>query len=322
MSASAGESARLERWRRAGFNVRNLDPADVELDLASDVPHATLREAEVHGEPLREPDLDELAASLYGPARWVFTSQGRSAELALASALKSRLGGRSFRVVTHGLFRTTERALRRQGAELEIAPTNAAGRCDLELDWLVQRLGRGDLVAVYLEPSNNGLGGWPLDPEHVVRISDLCHRTECLLLLDATRLLGNGAALGAPVVEAAQRIAQAADAFTVSCGKELLVPAGGLVAVRDLDLQRKAYESCFTNGSLLQPLHARLELARGLGYVREHPQIFAHRRAQLEELAGALRDRGVPLVEPAGAHAVYVIVDALVQQEDECRPQA
>jgi tryptophanase len=312
-SLSQGRLAKADRTRRlqaAGYNVRNLDPADVELDLITDVPPwSAVNLTRQDGKP----DLASAARAIFGPARFVATTHGRSAEYALATALAKKKEPAGFTVLSHGLFFTTERAFRKAGANIEIIPRQRpAGASDVDLDWLERRLKEGPVDAVCLEPSNNGLGGWPLQLDNVRAVSEICHRHGAMLVFDATRLLSNVAALGAAVVETAREFCGAADAFTVSCGKEFLVANGGLVAVRESDLERAVFDVGWNLGLLLEPVRLQWELFGGMLSTARDPSRFAERRVRLADLASRLGALGIPIVEPLGGHAVYVEVDGLM----------
>lgn len=311
---SSDEAARAAALERVGWNVFRLDEAEVPLDVVTDVgprsfhPEVQRAEAEAIDATLPDPDLAARAAAIVGEARFVFCQKGRAAERALCTALLPGDGT----VLTTGLFRTTERAVRLAGARLELSPRrdDDAGRSNVDLTWLGARLGRGDVVAVYLEAANNGLGGWPLDVDNVEAAAALCRRAGVPLLLDGARLLANAIALGAPVLAAVRRMAEAADALTVSCAKEYFVPAGGFVAVRDAALARRIEGACHEDGTLLELRTARRALARGLELVAGSQEALVRRRERLARLSRALRDEGVEVIEPIGAHAVYAVLGA------------
>lgn len=302
---------------RASYNVLLLDPADIEYDLLTDVPSRSFvssvndESARAAAIGAREPDLAALAEAIYGPARYVVATKGRSAELALLSALSQKLRKPRLVVVTHGLFRTVQHALHRHGnATIELAPTAPpTGTADLDLAWLEQRLARGDVDVVYLEPCNNTLGGWPLSLENTTQVRALCSTAGALLVLDVPRLLANIVSLGLPLSTAAQFCALA-DAFTVSCSKELLTPYGALVAVRDEALEHAVFSYCFDEGTLLEPLDARVRLAAGMKAIARDLAPLHARRALLVRLSEGLRRAGIEVLDPIGGHAVYVPVPA------------
>ena len=129
------------------------------------------------------------------------------------------------------------------------------------------------------------------------------------MLVDATRLSANCAALEAPQVQSPAEFLRLADAFTVSCPKESFGPIGGLVGLRDRDSERRAFLQAFLDGSTLEPLSARMQVAAGLRYLAANPATLLDRRRLLNELASALKNAGIPVVEPVGAHAVFVEIE-------------
>lgn len=308
MSAKT-EAERAARLAEAGYNVRNLSPADVAYDFITDVPPSIVvpevleRIERLAADP---PALESVATQLYGPARYVFCTKGRSAELALASAMLDGRPGTT--VLTHRLFRTTRRSLEVNGARVLEQPSVTLGSADLDLAWLEDRLAAGGDI-VYVEASNNSMGGWPLSLENLTAVRRLCNRYRAMLVLDATRLLSNVTALGLPLIEGTHCFVELADAFTVSCSKECMVPLGSLVGIRDVELHRKVFDYAYEEGTYLGVHQLRLELAAGFCTVLDRPDLFGDRRRRLELLAGELRARDVRVVEPIGCHGVFVVID-------------
>jgi tryptophanase len=322
------EAERAERLRAAHYNVLALDGADVELDLFTDVPRLAVlpevRDAEVDVSlgGAYGPALDDAARELYGPARYVWAGRGRSVELAMASALIKK----GSVVLGNGLFRTTQVAFRRAGADVELEPggPHLAGSSDLDLKWLALRLQDGDVGWVCLEASNNALAGWPQSLENVKAVRALCDRYRAGLLLDATRLFG-ACLLADPAGDPralAKEITALTDAFWVSCAKELIAPVGAFLAVRSLELQRKAFNYTFDEGTWLDGLEARARVLRGMQAIARDLAPLRARRHQIELVAAALRKAGTRILEPTGAHAVFVPVEAELLQGSPGRARA
>src|SRR5262245_22821203 len=89
------ESEREQELERAGWNVLNLDPRAIDIDLLTDGPLAPVAPIEERAAAAAaigrgDPDAEELAGlaeALFGPARYLFFTKGRAAELALSAAL-------------------------------------------------------------------------------------------------------------------------------------------------------------------------------------------------------------------------------------------
>jgi tryptophanase len=306
--AAVPPAERARRLAEAGYNIWRLEPAAVELDLFTDVPHWSVVDVEPSA---HHPELAGPIEAMFGAKEAIATRSGRGAEHVLAAALARRKAPHRLAVLSHGFFITTERAFRLAGATIEPVPRARAGSSDPDLAWLEARLSRGDVDVVCLEPSNSALAGWPLGPDAVRQVGALCRRSGAMLVLDATRVLTNSTALGLPVIETAAAICGEADAFTASCSKELLVASGGLICARDPELVRECFALAWNLGLHLEPLRLQCELARGLRTMQGDPSPLSRRRRQLLELAGHLRRRRLPIVEPVGGHAVFVRVDEL-----------
>jgi tryptophanase len=325
---SASRAALLERAR---FNTIELDANDIDVDLSTDVPRRAVlpgvRDAEIDVTlgGARAPALDEAALALYGagaPGRYVWGVRGRAVELAMAAALVHK----GTVVLGNGLFRTTQLAFRRAGAEVELEPGSPSrpGSSDLDLKWLALRLAEGEVGWVCVEASNNALGGWPQSLDNLKAVRALCDQHRAGLLLDATRLLSNGIAAepGRDPIALAREMTALVDAFWVSCAKELIAPVGALLAVRSLEAQRRAYGHLFEEGTWLDSVEARVRVLRGLQAIAADPSPLRTRRAQLELVAATLRKEGVRILEPPGAHAVFVPVDAELLQGSPARARA
>jgi tryptophanase len=330
-SPPASEEERAARLAAASFNVLNIDDADVEFDLFSDnPPRAFLPAVQQAGVAASvgggsDPPLQALCERVYGPARYVVTGRGRAAEMALAAQLIKP----GMTVVTHGLFKTTQYSIQRHGGKLEFLPrrmdasgAREDGTADFDLPTLERRFASGRVDAVYVEPCNRALASWPLQLDNVEAIRRLCKQNDALLLLDATRLLSNVVYLGGAPFELAQAFTRLSDAFVLSCAKELLAPLGALVGVRDHALERRVYAYAYQEGTLLEPHEARARLARGIEETLASPRAVVDRLRQVRLLAQALRDQGIPILEPVGASAVCVLVGKELLGDDPLRPRA
>jgi tryptophanase len=292
----------------AGYNILNLDGADLSIDLFTDVPPAVLvpplADTRWPDELDREPPLEELASELYG-RRCFATIKGRSAEVAALAALGRRGGV----VVGHPLFMTLDHAIAETGAKYELAPTVDATTADLDVAWLEHRLAQRDVWMVCVEAATNGLGGRPIRLGNLEAIHGVCRAHGVPLFLDATRLLTNCHLLGLPLLESARAYAALADVVSISTAKELLVPHAGLLSCSDDGAAKAAYAVGRWTGTLLEPLALRRELARGMERVLREPAIVADRARQVAVMTASLARAGVRVLEPTAGHAAYVVLD-------------
>jgi tryptophanase len=306
------EAERRTRLAAAGHNPFRLPGAAVPFDLFSDVPHRVLVPgSHRHGSDADPDEVHAALAPLTGDARLALATKGRSAEIALVEALE--LEG-PLVVLTHGLFSTTQAALARRGAILEDLPcAHPGGSGDVDVERLGERLGKGGVRLVYLELANNALFGWPLSAENIAAVRDACDRHGVMFIIDAARPLTNSCALEqADLVSSARHILALGHAFTISCAKELLVPTGSVIGSSDAALITRASQLLFKYGTSMSPIdppQQRADLRDGARYSLARPQLVVDRLALVRRVAAELRARGVEIVEPVTAHAVYIPLD-------------
>jgi tryptophanase len=297
--------------RAAGYNIIHLRHEDIAHDLFSDAHHDfPVPEIARAGEPLwaathQHVDVESVLREVFGDFYFALTIKGRAAEMALVGALAVDAP----LVLTHGLFSSTMRALATRRARVEMLPLAAArGTADVDPLALAQRLAQGGVHLVYLEVANNGLCGWPVAEDKLAAVRRLCDAHGAQLWLDATRLLANCALSARDPWPAARRMLALSHAFTIAGSKEFLVPRGSLCASTDAALIGRAVMNVFQNGSGLESAADRSSFAAGLRHVAADPSSIVTRTALVKELAALLAERHVAVVQPAGAHAVFVEV--------------
>lgn len=201
------------------------------------------------------------------------------------------------------------------------------GNIDLQaLEQLLEEDARqgGALVPlVMVTVTNNSGGGQPVSLENLRGVRALCDRYRKPFFLDACRFAENawfikvreaGQADRSPK-EIAQEMFGLADGCTMSAKKDGLANIGGFLALND-DRWAEAARTLLiltegfpTYGGLAgYDLEA---IARGLEEVVEEPYL-RYRIRSAAYLADTLQAGGVPIITPAGGHAIYIDARALL----------
>jgi len=247
--------------------------------------------------------------------------QGRAAERLLFEALVR--AGDAVPGNTH--FDTTRANIERFGAQPVDLPvptaldpaSDAPFKGDVDLEALEDFLEARRPPLLLMTVTSNSTGGQPVSLENMKAARRLCSAHGVPLFLDAARFAENawlarerdpGLASLSPAA-VARAFFDLADGCVMSAKKDGLVHIGGFIALRDravADRIRRSMvvtEGFQTYGGLAgRDLDA---IAIGLKEVLE-PAYLADRIAQVRSLAAHLDDADVPMMRPAGGHAVYL----------------
>lgn len=268
-------------------------------------------------------EFEEVVRDLTGKRHVIPTHQGRAAERILFSVV----GERGLAVPSNTHFDTTRANIEAAGCEALDFPTPAAldptsdhpfkGDVDLERlgAFLEENHARVPLVLVTI--TNNSGGGQPVSLDNVRRLRALLSRWGIPLFLDCARFAENAWLVKQrepgqserSATEIAKEMFRLADGALMSAKKDAFGNIGGFLALDDDELARRCRgmliltEGFPTYGGLAgRDLSA---LAVGLREVLDE-RYLAYRIASTAYVWRHLREAGVPLLEPAGGHAVYL----------------
>lgn len=324
---------RAELLRKANYNPFSLHSDDVMIDLLTDSGTSAMSSDQwagiMHGDEsyAGSPSFfrfEKTIRDITGMPFIIPTHQGRAAEKILFSIM----GGEGKYVLSNTLFDTTRGNIEFSGAvgidlvcEEGKHPTVAApfkGNMDTAaLIKEIERVGADNVSVVVMTVTNNSGGGQPVSMHNIREVSSICKANGIPFFIDACRFAENSYFIkkreagyeSKSVEEIAQEMFSYADGCTMSAKKDAFANIGGFLAVHNEELAAKCRnlliitEGFPTYGGLAgRDLEA---IAIGLREVLEEDYL-QYRIRSMEYLTEKLVAAGVPVMQPAGGHAVYL----------------
>ncbi|RKY19475.1 MAG: tyrosine phenol-lyase [Planctomycetota bacterium] len=321
----------------AHHNLFGLRARDVLIDLLTDSGTgamsceqwaAVMRGDESYAGSDSYARFEHAVRDITGMPHVIPTHQGRAAEHILFSTLVSP--GDVVPNNTH--FDTTRANIEASGGLALDLPCDEAGELhvshkfkgDMDLDALTKVLDDapgpgqpGHVPLVLVTITNNAGGGQPVSLGNLTRVRDICRAHGVPLFLDACRFAENAWLIrcrepgqdSRSVRDIVADTFDLADGCTMSAKKEGLGNIGGFLSCRDAELARVLRQRLVvTEGFPTYGGMAGRDLdavAQGLHEVLDE-DYQEYRHASIKYVCEHMHERGVPVVRPAGGHAIFL----------------
>ena len=333
------KEAREKALEEAGYNVFALKAEDIFIDMLTDSGTGAMSKHQWAAMMLGDESyagarsyfrLAEAVDAIFGFEHWLPTHQGRAAE-GILSALLVKEGNY---IPSNMHFDTTDANIRSRGGR----PTNLVideaydpsnlhpfkGNMDIEkLKAFIEEVGAENIPFGMMTVTNNAGGGQPVSMENMRAVAEVYKSYDIPFFIDAARYAENayfvkmreeGYADKTPT-EITKELFALADGMTMSAKKDAIVNIGGLLCINDEELFQHARNELImregfpTYGGLAgRDLDA---MAVGL-YEGLEEDYLRSRLRQTAYLNERLLEIGVPVIQPAGGHAVYLDAGALL----------
>jgi tryptophanase len=332
---------RIALLSKAHYNVFGLHADDVLIDLLTDSGTSAMSSNQwagiMHGDESYAGcssfyKFEESVKSITGLPHIIPTHQGRAAEKIIFSIL----GGKGKFFISNTLFDTTRANIESTGAEgidlpcsegkLPTVPAPFKGNIDIvALEKTILEIKPQNIPFVIITITNNSGGGQPVSMQNIRDTREICTRYGIPLFIDCCRFAENSWFIkirekgygNKTVREIARETFSYADGATMSAKKDAFANIGGFLALQDPGLAKLCRnmliitEGFTTYGGMAgRDLEA---VAIGLQEVMDESYL-RYRIRSIEYLTEKLVAAGIPVMQPAGGHAVYIDARAFLPQ--------
>lgn len=324
---------RVECLKQADYNLFQLKSDDVLIDLLTDSGTSAMSNSQWAGIMKGDESyagspsffhFKDVVQEITGMPIVIPTHQGRAAEKILFTIT----GGKGKIFISNTLFDTTRANIEYSGAEgidllceegkhpLISAPFK--GNIDVQaLKKVILEKGSENIAMVILTLTNNSGGGQPVSMQNVKDVRQLCNEHGLTLFLDVCRFAENAYFIktretkyaDVSIPDICKEMFSYADGCTMSAKKDAFANIGGFLALHDPALAEQCRnllvitEGFPTYGGLAgRDLEA---IAIGLKEVMDF-NYLKYRIRSIEYIVDKLQVHNVPVMLPAGGHAVYL----------------
>jgi tryptophanase len=332
---------RKQAMVQAGYNLFSIPAKDVYIDLLTDSGTGAMSQDQWASIMVGDESyagarsfyrLKDAIQDIFGFEYFVPTHQGRAAENILSAIMVKQ----DSYIPSNMHFDTTDANLRaRGGRPINLINEQAfdisarlpfKGNMDIDnlKKWIIET-GPEKIPFGCITITNNAGGGQPVSLGNIKSVAAIYREYNIPFFIDACRYAENSFFIklrepgyeNKSTKEIAREIFSLADGAWMSSKKDALVNIGGFLAMRDECLYQKVCNELIlregfpTYGGLAgRDLEA---LATGL-YEGLDEAYLDYRLKQTAYFADKIREIGIPIIEPAGGHAIYLDAGSLFPQ--------
>ena len=319
--------------KEAGYNTFLINSEDVYIDLLTDSGTNAMSDKQWAGIMIGDEayagsrnfhHLEATVQEIFGFKHLVPTHQGRGAENIL-----SRIAIKPGQYVPGNMYFTTTRYHQESNGGIFVdiikdvahdAGKNVPFKGDIDiekLERLIKEKGAENIAYVCLAVTVNLAGGQPVSLKNMKEVRALTKKHGIKVFYDATRCVENAYFIkeqepgyaDKTIKEIVHEMFSNADGCTMSGKQDCLVNIGGFLCMNDDELFQAAKEIVvvFEGMPSYGGMAGRDMEAMAIG-LRESLQYeyIEHRIKQVRYLGDKLLEAGVPIIEPAGGHAIFL----------------
>lgn len=323
---------REQKIKKAHYNLFNLRAQDIFIDLLTDSGTGAMSQNQWAGIMLGDEayancksfqSLEKAVKQIFGFKHFMPVHQGRAAENILFSAIiKPGMivpNNMHFDTTRANIIANNGKAVNFPCKETLQPFKNLPFKGNMDTKALKKFLSENHekVPLVMTTITNNSGGGQPVSMKNIRETSKIAHSFNKPFFIDACRYAENSFFIkkreqgykNKSPIEIAREIFSYADGCTFSAKKDAITNIGGILAMNN----KKLFEKCRDRLILMEgfPSYGGLAgrdleaVARGL-FEGIDEQYLESRTRQTHYLASRLKETGIPVVWPAGGHAVYV----------------
>ena len=327
--------AQRQQWlKEAGYNAFRLKSEQVYIDCITDSGTSAMSQNQWAAMMIGDEayagcrsfyHLEESVQDVFGMPYVQPTHQGRAADY-MMTQIYCRPGAYAIGNMHFDTFRGNAEVMgcmpvdyaTDEGMDAASAPLPFKGNIDLnKMQRLIDEKGAENICVCIITITCNNNGGQPVSMQNIREVSALCKKYGIPVVMDSARLAENAYFIKTrepgyadkSIKEITREMFSYCETATMSSKKDGLVNIGGLFVTRNKDIYEKAnqlaivHEGFITYGGMsgrdMEALAVGLLEACDFDYLQ-------YRVGQLAYLGEKLKERGVPIIEPTGGHAVYV----------------